>query len=141
MCFYHGGHSYWQIWRFTQLPSISIICNPVTSFFLRQSDFNCSINIPNSFDLWIFIVSNKVSLSRLVILVINRPSVARAFLQLPPSLIHSSIKSSFVEISSEHLHSQAVRAGELNFRENVHPPSCVTACKVSWKKKLILKPK
>ena len=79
---------------------------------------------------------NKVSLSRLVILVINRPSAARAFLQLPPSLIHSSIKSSFVEISSEHLHSQAVRAGELNFWENVHPPSCVTACKVSWKKNL-----
>ena len=37
-------------------------------------------------------------------------------------LIHSLSHSSFVEISSEHLHSQTVRARELKFWEKVHLP-------------------
>ena len=43
-----------------------------------------------------------------------------------------------MEISSEHLHSQTIRARELKFWENVHPPPCVTChmsrvrSQVSW---------
>ena len=64
-----------------------------------------------------------------------RPGVAGALLQnLCHSFIHSVSHSSFVEISSEHLHSQTVRARELKLREKVYLPppvmchmSCVTS--------------
>ena len=61
--------------------------------------------------------------------LVNRPGVAGAFLQTPLSLIHSFInwlsRWSFVGISSEHLHSQTLRARELKFWEKVHLPSPV----------------
>ena len=60
--------------------------------------------------------------------VINRPGVAGAVLQSPPSLT--------VQISFEHCQSQIRRARELKFWENVHPTiyvmchvSCVTCHK------------
>ena len=58
----------------------------------------------------------------------NRPGAAGAVLQTPLSLINWLIESSFVEISSEHLHSKTVRAGKLKFGEKVLLPhlSCVT---------------
>ena len=69
--------------------------------------------------------------------VINRPGVAGAVLQSPLLLINSLIKSAFSSKPSKHHYTQTVRARELNFWENVHPPpsvtfqvSCVT-CQVS----------
>ena len=73
--------------------------------------------------------------------IFNRPGVARLFYkQLCCSLIDwliNWVKSSFVEVSLEHLHSQIVRARELKFweKDHLHPPvmchmSCVT-CHVS----------
>ena len=47
--------------------------------------------------------------------IINRPGVAGAVLQTPLLLINLLTQSFFVEISSEHLQSQTVRARELTF--------------------------
>ena len=47
--------------------------------------------------------------------VFNRPGVAGAVLQTPPSLINRFIDSSFVEISSNHHNFQTVRARDLKF--------------------------
>ena len=60
--------------------------------------------------------------------VFNRPVVAWAVLQSPPLLINSLIEWSFSSESLKHCLSQPVRAGELKFWENVHPP---TICQVS----------
>ena len=46
----------------------------------------------------------------------------------PPSLTDLLINSSFVKISSKHYLTQTVRARELEFWENDHPPPCVTWC-------------
>ena len=60
--------------------------------------------------------------------VFNRPVVARFFFfkYLCPPLIHWFIELSFSSESSRHCVSQTVRAGELKFWENAHPPPCVT---------------
>ena len=60
----------------------------------------------------------------------NRPGVAGALLQTPPSLINSVIQWWFVEIYSKWYNSQTIRAKELKFGVNVHLPKCV-ACHVS----------
>ena len=61
-------------------------------------------------------------------LVIIRPCVAGAVLQTPLQIIDSLIHSSFVAISSEHLHSPTLRARELKFQEKVHlPPPCIVS--------------
>ena len=60
--------------------------------------------------------------------IINRPGVPGAVLQTPSSLVDSFGNSSFVKISSRHLHSQTIRDRELKFWEKVDLPnmSCVT---------------
>ena len=52
--------------------------------------------------------------------IINRPGVAGAVLQSPPSL-----SDHLVQISSKNCQSQTRRARELKFSENVHPTLCV----------------
>ena len=82
---------------------------------------------------WSVVGLSSTELPRLVLLsykLINRPSVARDFLWTPLSLIDWLIKSSFHSESSRHCLSQTLRAGELNFWENDHPPPCVM-CQVS----------
>ena len=54
--------------------------------------------------------------------IINRPGVAGAVLQTPSSFINSVSSSAFSSRYSTNLHSQAVRARELNFFDNVHLP-------------------
>ena len=66
-------------------------------------------------------------------ILFNRPGVAGAVLQSPPSLINSLIHSftdALVQISSKHCQSQTGRARELKFWENGHPTQCVL-CHVS----------
>ena len=77
---------------------------------------------------YIFCSWKKISL--LTLQIINRPVVARAVLQSPLLLIHSYSRWSFHSESSRHCLSQTIRAVELKFWENVHPPPCVT-CHVS----------
>ena len=62
--------------------------------------------------------------------IVNRPGVAGAVLQTPSSFIHSVSQWSFSSESSKYHKSQTVRARELTFGENVHPPQHVT-CHVS----------
>ena len=66
--------------------------------------------------------------------IINRPGVAGAVLQSTPLFyIDSLIKLPFCSESSWHMAqciSRSVRAGELKFLENFHPPLCIT-CHVS----------
>ena len=54
--------------------------------------------------------------------IINRPGVAGAVLQTASSLTDTVSHSSFVKISSEHLHSQTIKARKLKFWEKVHLP-------------------
>ena len=54
--------------------------------------------------------------------IIKRPGVAEAVLQTPLSFMKWLSHSSFVKISSEHLHSQTRRARELKFWKKVHLP-------------------
>ena len=64
--------------------------------------------------------------------MINRPGVALAVSQSPPSLLNS-VSDPLVKISSKNSQSQTRRARDLKFFENVHPTirvmchmSCVT---------------
>ena len=54
--------------------------------------------------------------------IFNRPGVAGAVLQSPLLLIRWVGNSSYVKISSKHLHFQTVRARELKLLEKVHLP-------------------
>ena len=104
-------------------------------FFSR---FACPIFI---LSLW-FICNNfhtlytfvQRRLKKIINRIINGPSVAKAVLHTPSSLIiwfiHSVIQSSFYSQSSKHHKSQTVRARYLHFWDNVHHPLCVT-CHVS----------
>ena len=56
----------------------------------------------------------------------KRPGVAGAVLQSPPLLINSFGRWSFLSESSRHCRCQTVRAGELQFWENVNPSPFVT---------------
>ena len=60
----------------------------------------------------------------------NRPSIARAVLKSPLSLVHwfnkLLIESSFFSESSRHCLSPTIRARELTFWENVQPSPCDT---------------
>ena len=74
----------------------------------------------------------------LFIQVFNRPSVAVAVLQTPFLLINWLSESAFSSKFPANLHSQAVRARELKFWDNIHLPqhiichmSCVT-CQMSF---------
>ena len=77
--------------------------------------------------------SAKTETIDMIYMIINRPGVARAVLQLPSSLINSLIHSlihPLVPICSIPCYSQTIRARELKFWENVHPTLCVM-CHVS----------
>ena len=56
--------------------------------------------------------------------LVNRPGVAGAVLQSPPSFIYS-LTDPLVQISSKHCQSQTGRARELKLWENVHLALCV----------------
>ena len=56
---------------------------------------------------------------------VNRPGVAGALLQTPPSLINSVTHWCYSFRSSEHHKSQTAIARELTFWENVHTRPCV----------------
>ena len=66
----------------------------------------------------------------LCLVIVNRPGVAGAVLKTPLSLINSFSQSvsqsAFSSESSKYHKSQTVRARELKFLENVHPPLHVT---------------
>ena len=65
--------------------------------------------------LIIGVIKQKVSHFIHQHIVFNRPGVAGAVLQSPPSLIKTLIKSWFVEIYSKYCYSQTIRARELKF--------------------------
>ena len=67
---------------------------------------------------------------KLFSLIVNRPGVAGAVLQIPLLLIDWLSESAFSSKSLQHHKSQTVKARKLKFWENVHPPPCVT-CQVS----------
>ena len=75
-----------------------------------------------------FLYKASVRLYSILLLTIkNRPGVAGAVLQT-----HSSLRrSSFSSKSSEHLHSQTVRAREIQFWEKDHLPPPPVTCHVS----------
>ena len=69
-------------------------------------------------------------LKSLWFVVFNRPGVAGAILQTPPSLINYLIESPFSPKPSKHHYTQTMRDRELTFWENIIPLPCVT-CKMS----------
>ena len=69
------------------------------------------------------------ALGKICLLLFNRPGVAGAVLQPPPSLI-DLVTHPLVKISYKHSQSQTGRAKELKFSENIHPTICVM-CHVS----------
>ena len=58
--------------------------------------------------------------SHIIHLLFKRPGVAGTVLQTPLSLIYSLSESSFVKISSKHLHSLTVKPKKLKFLKEVH---------------------
>ena len=89
--------------------------------FNNYGDFAKLVN----FAYW-WICIRKVLRSTGLPRLVNRPSVAGAVLQKPPSLIKSVGRWSFSSRSSKHHNSQMVRARELKFWDNFHPPACRT---------------
>ena len=71
----------------------------------------------------------------------NQQSQCSCNCSLNTFIINWLIESSFCSESSRHSISQTVRAGELKYLENIHPPPCVTChmshikcvtCNMSW---------
>ena len=93
------------------------ILNCVT-FVVFEFCYNLSLKFLSSFEIWI------LSLFRFwVQSIFNRFGVAGAVLQSPPSLINSLSRWPFSFKPSKHHYTQTVRARELKFWENVHPPT------------------
>ena len=76
-----------------------------------------TIDLRDFFKSWLIPIFIFLYITKFMeaLLIINRPGVAGAVLRTLPLLIDLFSHSSFVEISSAHLHSQTVRARELKF--------------------------
>ena len=84
--------------------------------------------------VWIWILEMQkwfklfkaLRLTNLQMMIINKPGVSSAVLQTPLLLTDSFILLSLSSKPSKHSYTQTVRATELIFWDNVHPPPFVT---------------